>query len=161
MDKVNVLIDEKTVEKRIKEIAEEIMKDYEGKKLTFICILKGSAFFTVELAKKITNNVELEFIRVASYGRGKESSGKVEMLLGLKESIEGKDIIVIEDIIDTGHTLSYLLEYLKSKNPKTLKLCALLDKVERREVEIPVDYVGFEIPNKFIVRIWTRLRRGL
>lgn len=157
MDKVNVLIDEKTVEKRIEEIAEEIMKDYERKKLTFICILKGSAFFTVELAKRITNNVELEFIRVASYGRGKESSGKIEMLLGLKESIEGKDVIVIEDIIDTGHTLSYLLEYLESKNPKTLKLCALLDKVERREVDIKVDYVGFEIPNKFIVRIWTRL----
>jgi len=154
MDKINVLINEATLQNRIDEIARDIMKDYPDKELTFICILKGSVFFTVELAKRIKNNVALEFIRVASYGENVVSSGKVDLLIELEEELEGKDVIVIEDIIDTGHTLSYILKYLESRNPKSLKLCTLLDKVERREVPVKVDYVGFEIPNRFVVRIW-------
>jgi len=157
MDKIKVLINEATLQNRIDEIAEAIMKDYQDKSLTFICILKGSVFFSVELAKRIKNNITFEFIRVASYGANVISSGKVDLLIELEENLEGHDVIVIEDIIDTGHTLSYILEYLRSKNPKSLKLCALLDKVERREIPVKVDYVGFEIPNKFVVRIWIGL----
>jgi len=119
--------------------------------LTFICILKGSIFFTADLAKKITNNIELEFIKASSYGGSTVSSGNIRIDLDLKNDIAGSDVIIIEDIIDTGHTLEYLLDYLKSKKPKTLKLCVLLSKPERREVNIDIDYLGFDIPNKFVV----------
>lgn len=152
MEEVKVLIDEQTLQKRINEIAEEIMKDYEGKKdITFICILKGSAIFTADLAKKIKNNVQLEFIRVSSYGDATVSSGKITMKLDLQDSIEGKDVIIIEDIIDTGRTLSYLRDYLKEKKPASLKICTLLDKKERREFDIEPDYTAFVIPDKFVV----------
>jgi len=116
-----------------------------------ICILKGSVFFTVELAKRITSPVELEFMSVSSYGSGTESSGVVKINKDLDVSIEGKNVIVIEDIIDSGRTLSYLLENLKLRNPKSLRLCTLLDKPERRVVDVHVDYVGFEIPDEFVV----------
>ena len=129
----------------------QIEKEYEGKEITLICILKGSALFTVDLAKKIKNNVRLEFIRVSSYGDSQVSSGKVTMKLDLQDSIEGRDVIVIEDIIDTGRTLSYLRDYLKDKNPASLKICTLLDKKERREFDIEPDYTAFEIPDKFVV----------
>ena len=151
MGELKVLIDEKTLQEKIGELAEKIMKDYEGKDITFICILKGSALFTVDLAKKIKNNVRLEFIRVSSYGDSQVSSGKVTMKLDLQDSIEGREVIVIEDIIDTGRTLSYLRDYLKDKNPASLKICTLLDKKERREFDIEPDYTAFEIPDKFVV----------
>lgn len=151
MGELKVLIDEKTLQEKISELAEEIMKDYEGKDITFICILKGSVLFTVDLAKKIKNNVRLEFIRVSSYGDSQVSSGKVTMKLDLQDSIEGRDVIVIEDIIDTGRTLSYLRDYLKDKNPASLKICTLLDKKERREFDIEPDYTAFVIPDKFVV----------
>lgn len=151
MGELKVLIDEQTLQARIQELAETIMKDYEGKDLTFICILKGSALFTVDLAKKIKNNVRFEFIRVSSYGDSHESSGKVTMKLDLQDSIEGRDVIVIEDIIDTGRTLSYLRDYLKDKNPASLKICTLLDKKERRVFDIEPDYTAFNIPDKFVV----------
>ena len=151
MGDLKVLIDEKTLQEKIGELAEKIMKDYEGKDITFICILKGSALFTVDLAKKIKNNVRLEFIRVSSYGDSQVSSGKVTMKLDLQDSIEGRDVIVIEDIIDTGRTLSYLRDYLKDKNPASLKICTLLDKKERREFDIEPDYTAFVIPDKFVV----------
>ncbi|MBO5413067.1 MAG: hypoxanthine phosphoribosyltransferase [Clostridia bacterium] len=151
MGELKVLIDEKTLQEKIGELAEEIMKDYEGKDITFICILKGSVLFTVDLAKKIKNNVRLEFIRVSSYGDSQVSSGKVTMKLDLQDSIEGRDVIVIEDIIDTGRTLSYLRDYLKDKNPASLKICTLLDKKERREFDIEPDYTAFVIPDKFVV----------
>lgn len=151
MEDLKVLIDEKTLQEKIGELAEKIMKDYEGKEITFICILKGSALFTVDLAKKIKNNVRLEFIRVSSYGDSQVSSGKVTMKLDLQDSIEGRDVIVIEDIIDTGRTLSYLRDYLKDKKPASLKICTLLDKKERREFDIEPDYTAFEIPDKFVV----------
>lgn len=151
MGELKVLIDEKTLQDKIQELAETIMKDYEGKELTFICILKGSALFTVDLAKKIKNNVRFEFIRVSSYGDSTESSGKVTMKLDLQDSIEGRDVIIIEDIIDTGRTLSYLRDYLKDKNPASLKICTLLDKKERRIFDIEPDYTAFNIPDKFVV----------
>ena len=152
MVEIKTLIGEEELHKRIVEVAKQIEKDYEGKEITLICILKGSVFFTVELAKNILGDVKLEFIRVSSYGSGTESSEEIKMKLDLKDSIKGKDVIVIEDIIDTGRTLSYLIEYLKMKKPNSVKLCALLDKPDRRVKKgVKVDYTGFKIPDKFVV----------
>lgn len=151
MGNVKVLIEEEKLQEKIKEIAEKITMDYKGKELTLICILKGSTFFTVDLAKRIDNNLKIEFIQVSSYGSETISSGKIELKLDLKESIEGKDVLIVEDIIDTGRTLSYLIEHLKGRNPNSLKLCTLLDKPDRRKYDVSVDYVGFEIPDKFVV----------
>lgn len=152
MVEIKTLISEEEIDKRVKEIAEEIDRDYNGKEITLICILKGSVFFTVELAKRINGDVKLEFIRVSSYGEGTESTGEIKMKLDLKDSIQGKDVIVIEDIIDTGRTLSYLIEYLRMKKPNSVKLCALLDKPDRRvKKDVKVDYTGFTIPDKFVV----------
>lgn len=151
MENLKTLIDEQTLQAKIQEIADRIMKDYEGKEIILICILKGSTFFTVDLAKKIKQDIKIEFIQVSSYGSSTISSGKVELKLDLKESIEQKEVIIVEDIIDTGRTLSYLIEHLKGRNPRSLKLCTLLDKPERRKYDVEVDYVGFEIPDKFVV----------
>ena len=151
MEDVKVLIDEEKLQKRVEEIAKQIEEEYKGKEITLICILKGSIFFTVDLAKKINGDVKLEFIRVSSYNEGTESSGEIKMKLDLKDSIQGKDVIVIEDIIDTGRTLSYLIEYLKMKRPNSVKLCSLLDKPARRVIDVKVDYTGFQIPDKFVI----------
>lgn len=151
MEELKVLIEEEKIQQRVKEIAKQITKEYENKELILICILKGSTFFTVDLAKRINNKLKLEFIQVSSYYDSTTSSGKIEMKLDLKESIEGKEVIIVEDIIDTGRTLSYLMEHLKERKPKSLKLCTLLDKPERRIYDVKVDYVGFEIPDKFVV----------
>lgn len=148
--KIKTLISKEELQKRVEEMAKQIAKDYEGKDITFICILKGSVFFTVDLAKNIPSNVKLEFIRVSSY-HGTESTGKIELKLDLKEDVEGKDVIIIEDIVDTGRTLSYLKEHLKTKKTKSLKICTLLDKKERRVCEIEPEYVGFNIPDKFVL----------
>ena len=151
MEEVKVLIDEKKLQERIDEIAKQIGEEYKNKEIILICILKGSIFFTVDLARKIKEDVKLEFIRVSSYGEGTESTGEIKMKLDLKDSIQGKDVIVVEDIIDTGRTLAYLMEYLKMKTPNSIKLCALLDKPDRRVKEVAVDYTGFQIPDKFVV----------
>ncbi len=151
MVEIKTLIDEEKLHKRVDEIAKQIEEEYKGKEITLICILKGSVFFTVDLAKRINGDVKLEFIRVSSYNEGTESSGEIKMKLDLKDSIQGKDVIVIEDIIDTGRTLSYLIEYLKMKKPNSVKLCALLDKPDRRTIDVKVDYTGFQIPDKFVV----------
>ncbi len=150
MDEMKVLIDEETLQKRIREMAEQIKKEYEGKVLTFICILKGSIFFTADLAKRIDGDVRIDFVRVSSYD-GENSTGEIKMKLDLKDSIQGKDVIIIEDIIDTGRTLKYLKEYLKIKQPNSLKVCTLLDKKERRVCDMEADYVGFTIPDKFVI----------
>lgn len=147
---VKELISKEEIEEKVKNIASKIEKDYENEEITLICILKGSTFFTVDLAKSINKNVEIEFIQVSSYG-SETISSNIELKLDLKESIEGKNVIIVEDIIDTGRTLSYLIEHLKGRNPKSLKLCTLLDKPERRLYDVTVDYVGFEIPDKFVV----------
>ena len=151
MEKLNTLISEEDIQKRIKELAKVITKDYEGKELTLICILKGSTFFTVDLAKRIDNKLKLEFIEVSSYENGTQSSGKITLNKDIKGSVEGKDILVVEDIIDTGRTLSYLLDHLKKQNPASIKLCTLLNKPSRRIIDVKVDYIGFDIEDKFVV----------
>ena len=150
-EKISVLISEQDVDARIAEIGAQISKDYEGKQVHLICILKGSVYFTCELAKRITVPVSMDFMSVSSYGDGTSSSGIVKIAKDLDESIEGKDVIVIEDIIDSGRTLSYLLEILQKRNPSSLKLCTLLDKPDRRVKDVKVDYVGFAIPDEFVV----------
>lgn len=151
MDEIKVLISEEKLQARIQELAKQIENDYKGKQITFICILKGSVFFTVDLAKRIDTDVRLEFIRVSSYGGDTVSSGEIKMKLDLKDSIQGKDVVVIEDIIDTGRTLKYLVEYLELKKPNSIRLCTLLNKKERRVCDVDVDYIGFEIPDEFVI----------
>ena len=150
-EKVRELISEADVEAKIAELGAQISKDYEGASVFLLCILKGGVFFTTELAKRITVPVSLDFMSVSSYGAETESSGVVRIIKDLDTSIEGKNVLVVEDIIDTGRTLAYLLENLKHRNPKSLKLCALLDKPERRVSDVAVDYKGFEIPDEFVV----------
>lgn len=150
-DKINVMISQEEVEKRIEALAQEITKDFEGCDVHLICILKGSVFFTCELAKRIPLPLTIDFMQVSSYGDQKESSGRVKIVKDLDEHIEGKNVIIVEDIIDSGNTLKYLVDLLKVRKPATLKLCTLLDKPSRRVVEVPVDYTGFEIPDKFVV----------
>lgn len=139
------------METRIAEIAEQINKEYEGRNVHLICILKGSLFFTCELAKRLTVPVTIDFIQVSSYGSGTVSSGNIKIKKELDESIEGRDVIVIEDIIDSGNTLSRLVPYLQKMEPASLKICTLLDKPDRREADVNVDYNGFDIPDKFVV----------
>lgn len=147
---IKELISKEEIEKRIGELAEQISKDYEGKSIEFICVLKGAAIFAVELAMKVKPNVRFEFIEVSSYN-GTESTGKIKVNKDISASIEGKDVIIVEDIIDTGRTLSYLKEYLLGKNPKSLKICTLVSKPDRRVIDVDIDYNGFEIENKYII----------
>jgi hypoxanthine phosphoribosyltransferase len=150
-ERVEVLISEQEVEARIQELADQISKDYEGKELHIICILKGSIFFTCELAKRISVPVTLDFMQVSSYGSDTKSSGVIKIAKDLDETILERDILVIEDIVDSGNTLSYLLEMLSNRKPSSLKLCTLLDKPERRRKHVDVDYTGFQIPDEFVV----------
>ena len=149
---VRVLLKEEEVEKRICEVAEMINRDYAGKQVHLICILKGGVFFTCELAKRLTVPVSMDFMSVSSYGGGTESSGVVRIIKDLDNSIEGKDVLIVEDIIDSGRTLAYLIEILKQRNPASIHLCTLLDKPERRvKKQGKVDYVCFTIPDEFVV----------
>lgn len=149
---IETLIGSAEISRRIKEMAEEINRDYEGKEVHLICILKGSVFITTELAKYISLPLTIDFMSVSSYGNATESSGRVRILKDLDEGIEGKHVIIVEDIIDSGNTLHFLCDMLQSRKPASLKLCTLLDKPERRVVEgVNVDYVGFVIPDKFVI----------
>ena len=148
---IHVLLSEEEVNQRIAQMAAEISKDFEGQQTHLVCILKGSIFFTCELAKRLTIPVSIDFMSVSSYGMDAKSSGVVKVNKDLDEDIEGLNVLVVEYIIDSGRTLHYLLRYLKSKNPKSLKLCALLDKPEQRVADVAVDYTGFCIPDKFVV----------
>ena len=150
MCQIKILIDEEKINVRIKELARQIEKDYKNKDIVFLCVLKGSVVFTVNLAKEIKNNIQFEFIEVSSY-EGYNSTGKIKINKDITESIKGKNVIIIEDIIDTGNTLFYLKNYLQEKEPETLKICTLLDKPSRRIKNIEADYVGFVIDNKFVV----------
>ena len=151
-EKVDVLISEKEIENRIWEIADRINKDYEGEELTLICVLKGGVMFMCDLAKRLNLNVRLDFMSVSSYGSQTKSSGVVKIIKDLDDSIDGKNVLVVEDIIDSGNTLSYLMDILKKRGPKSIKLCTLLDKPSRREKkDVFVDYVCFEIEDKFVV----------
>ena len=150
-DNIEVMISEQEIDFRINQIGEQISKDYAGKSVHLICILKGSIFFTCELAKRITVPVTLDFMQVSSYGGGTTSSGTIKIKKELDEDIAGKDVIIVEDIIDSGRTLSLLGPMLQERKPASLKICTLLDKPERREFEIKVDYNGFDIPDEFVV----------
>ena len=152
MNDINVLINKPRLEKRLDELAKEIEKDYKGKDIVFLGILKGSVPFMWELAKRIKNNIIFEFIEVSSY-EGTESTGKVTLHKDIKQSIEGKDVIIVEDIVDTGRTLDFLLEHLKSKNPNSVKIATLLSKPSRRVIELYVDYIGFQIEDKFVIGV--------
>lgn len=148
---IKVLINEEDVNKRIQDIGSQISRDYEGKEVHLICVLKGGAFFMCELAKRITIPVSLDFMSVSSYGGGTSSSGIIKIVKDLDETLEGKEVIVVEDIIDSGRTLFYLLEVLEKRKPKSMSVCTLLDKPERRVRDVNVNYVGFEIPDEFVV----------
>lgn len=148
---VKVLLTEEEVDKRICEIGQQISKDYAGKQVHLVCVLKGGSFFMCELAKRITVPVSLDFMSVSSYGGETKSSGVVKIVKDLDESLQDKDVLVVEDIVDSGRTLSYLLEMLRDRGPKSLRLCTLLDKPERRVVDVNVDYTGFQIPDEFVV----------
>ena len=148
---VRVLLSEEKVDALIKAIGEEISKDYAGKRVHLVCVLKGGSFFMCELAKRITVPVSLDFMSVSSYGSDTKSSGVVRIIKDLDESLKDKDVIVVEDIVDSGRTLSYLLEMLRDRGPASLRLCTLLDKPDRRVIPVDVDYTGFEIPDQFVV----------
>ncbi|MGN0482842.1 MAG: hypoxanthine phosphoribosyltransferase [Lachnospiraceae bacterium] len=150
-EKIRVLVSEEEVEKRIRVLGEKISQDYEGQAIHLICVLKGGVFFTCELAKRLTVPVSVDFMSVSSYGNDTKSSGVVKIIKDLDESIEGQNVLVVEDIIDSGRTLSYLLQNLQSRHPKSIRLCTLLDKPERRVKPVKVDYTGFQIPDEFVV----------
>lgn len=150
-EKVKVLLSEEEVDAKIKAIGEQISKDYAGKQVHLVCVLKGGSFFMCELAKRITVPVSLDFMSVSSYGSETKSSGVVKIVKDLDEPIKGKNVLVVEDIVDSGRTLSYLMEMLKDRGPESLRLCTLLDKPERRVVDVNVDYTGFQIPDEFVV----------
>lgn len=150
-DKIRVLLSEEEVAKRIKEMGDVISSDYEGRPLHLICILKGGVFFTCELAKRISLPLTLDFMSVSSYGAGTVSSGIVKIVKDLDEPLKDKDVIIVEDIVDSGRTLSHLMEMMRDRGPKSLALCTLLDKPERRVVEVNVNYTGFRIPDEFVV----------
>lgn len=151
-DKIRVLLTEEEVNKKISEVAAQINKDYEGKEVHLICILKGGVFFTCELAKRLTIPVSLDFMSVSSYGSDTKSSGVVKIIKDLDEPLEGKNVIIVEDIIDSGRTLAYLIEVLKQRNPKNIELFTLLDKPERRvKKQVQVKYTCFTIPDEFVV----------
>ncbi|OQY46833.1 MAG: hypoxanthine phosphoribosyltransferase [Anaerolineaceae bacterium 4572_78] len=147
-----VLITEEQIQTRISELAERISKDYEGKKLLLLCILKGGVCFLVDLMRALDVPHEIDFLAVSSYGANvRESTGVVKIIKDLDDPIQGKHILIIEDIIDTGFTLSYLMKLLEPRNPASLKICTLLNKQDRRKIDIPVDYIGFDVPDKFVV----------
>ena len=150
-EKIKVLISEEEVDARIRELGEKISKEYEGKQIHLICVLKGGVFFMCELAKRITVPVSMDFMCVGSYGDGTKSSGVVRLAKDLDESIENKEVLIEEDIIDSGNTLYYLMDVLRQRKPASLRLCTLLDKPDRRVKDVHVDWTGFEIPDEFVV----------
>ncbi len=150
-ERIDVLISEEEVEKRISEMGKIISEEYEGKEIHMICVLKGGVFFMCQLAKHITVPVTMDFMSISSYGDDTSSSGVVKIIKDLDEPLEGKDVLVVEDIIDSGRTLSYLMEILEKRKPNSMRLCTLLDKPDRRVREVHVDHTGFEIPDEFVV----------
>ncbi len=148
---LSTLISAKALKERIVQLGKQISDDYKGKEIHLICVLKGGVMFMVDLAKEIDLMVTIDFLAVSSYGNALSSSGIVKIVKDLDESIEGKHVLIVEDIIDSGRTLSYLVQILKERKPESIKICTLLDKPERRLVEVDVDYVGFAIPDKFVL----------
>jgi len=149
--KLEVLISKEQIDKRVGELAADIRRDYADKDPLLIGALKGSFVFMSDLMRKLNIPVEVEFVRLSSYGAGTETSGKVKLVQGIKTPLKDRHLLVVEDIVDTGLTLHFLLDYLQRRKPASVKLCALLDKPSRRVVDVPIDYLGFTVPNKFIV----------
>ena len=150
-DKITVMITEEEIDHRVREIAEQINQEFAGQEVHLIGVLRGGTFFMCELAKRITLPVTMDFIACSSYGNDTKSSGVVRIVKDLSDSIVDKNVIVVEDVVDTGRTLNYLLDMLRDRKPKALKLCSLLDKPSRRVVEVKTDYIGFTIPDKFVI----------
>ena len=150
-EKVRVLLSEEEVDQKISELGAKISRDYEGKSVHMICILKGGAWFMCELSKRMTVPVSCDFMSVSSYGSGTESSGVIKINKDLDEPLDGKDVLIVEDIVDSGRTLSHLCELLKHRNPASIRICTLLDKPSRRVKAVNVDYTAFQIPDEFVV----------
>jgi len=150
-ERVEVLISAADVDDRVKEMADQISHDYAGKEIFMICILKGSVVFMSELAKKLNHEVTFNFMKVSSYGNATESSGRIKIDMDLDDSVKGKDVLIIEDIVDTGRTLKHLKDLLSLREPASLKICTLLDKPSRRVADVKVDYTGFVIPDDFVI----------
>jgi hypoxanthine phosphoribosyltransferase len=146
-----ILIDKKTLQARVKELGAEISSDYEGDSLVMICVLRGGLVFMVDLMRAVTVPHQIDFMAVSSYGAGaRHSAGSVRLAFDLQTDIRGKDVLLVEDIVDSGNTIAYVLEFLRTRQPRSLRVCALLDKEERRETPVTIDYCGFSIPNKFV-----------
>ncbi len=150
-ERIEVLLTEEEIDRRIQEIGDQISRDYAGRQVHMVCVLKGGSFFMCELAKRVTVPVSIDFMSVSSYGGDTKSSGVVRIVKDLDEPLKDKHVIVIEDIVDSGRTLSYLLDMLRSRGAADVRLCTLLDKPDRRVVDVKVDYTGFEIPDEFVV----------
>ena len=146
-----ILVQQDDLTHRVRQLAEEISRDYEGRDLLLVGVLKGAVFFLSDLMRHLTVPVEVDFMAVSSYGSSTDSSGVVRILKDLDRPIEGREVLIVEDIVDSGLTLSYLLRTLRAQEPKSLEVCALLTKPERRKVDLPIRYVGFEIPNRFVI----------
>jgi hypoxanthine phosphoribosyltransferase len=146
-----ILVDEETLRNRVAELGEEISRDYAGRDLLLIGVLKGAVFFMADLMRQLTVPCEIDFMAISSYGASTDSSGVVRILKDLDINIEGREVLVVEDIIDSGLTLSYLMRNLEARQPASLEVCALMTKPERREIDVPVRYIGFEIPNRFVI----------
>ena len=152
IEKITTLIEKSIIEEKVKELAKQIEKDYEGKDIFFVCILKGGVIFMVDLARHISKNVFINFMDVSSYGTLTDNNNNdLKILMDLDEPISGEHVIIVEDIVDSGRTLNMLRELLLSRNPASIKICTLLDKPDRRVVEVPIDYTGFQIPDEFVV----------
>lgn len=149
--KLETLISEQDIQRRIEELGAQISKDYAGKEIIMLCVLKGGVMFMTDLAKRVTVPMKMEFMAVSSYGDEYKSSGIVKILKDLDESIDGQHVLIVEDIIDSGRTLSYLKNILEGRNPSSVKICTLLDKPDQRVVDVDVDYVGFTIPDSFVI----------
>ncbi len=145
-----ILVDSETLQKRIKELGQQISEDYKGKDLHLICILRGGVVFLTDLMRNITVPNTVDFMAVSSYGTARQTTGQVRITYDLKDEIHGRNVMLVEDIVDSGYTIASVLDMLRTRHPKDLKVCTLLDKPERREVNVPIDYCGFVIPNKFV-----------
>jgi len=148
---LKIIISRDEIAKAVNRLAREINRDYQGKHPLLVSVLRGSFMFTADLIRQLDLPLELDFVRLSSYGTARESSGRVKVVQGVKTPVKGRDVLVVEDIVDTGITISFLLDYLRKKQPASLKVCTLTDKPSRRRVPVPIDYRGFTVPNKFIV----------
>lgn len=163
-EQFRTLISAEEIAARVKELGAQISKDYAGQKLVLVCVLKGSFVFTADLARAIDGHVRVEFLGVRSYGEGTESSGVVQITQDLTKSVEGENVLIVEDIVDTGLTLSHLLDLFKTRKPASVKVCSLLHKPARTRIEVPIDYLGFTIEDKFVVGYgldWAQRYRNL